>query len=391
MERDVVRAIRGVDVKASEAELDAIREFFESRRIRGALNPKSRSMTSRRFGFPGDVRDWFVPRLAPARPQYKIDCLPDEQMMYGHAKRLHDLGIPTFLCELPGPSPMKVLFSFEVYISEHFPEGGDLGATRECFIDFVVICMAKMAKKLFGEAGRKNLVAIYDASGHSDTEDRMKIAFRSVFIDLAVNLETAIRAREVLICLLEDAWREVQLEPWVSSLDLRSRDEAASGSFWEHVVKPAPFAEGETVGPCMVYCEGIQSEFDLPDKRPLRPHCLMDVRVGDGDGLFTIRRCQHAQTLSDEQWMALGSTWTADRVPTRFWGVGDSSRIPAEAVLPGGTSWAQQQERQRQQASQAHHAHLWKEYTDNHGRVYYHCSHTKDSVWILPEGANLDT
>lgn len=467
------RGSRNQITKELEEQLEEIYQFFDRLRVkqgsssssngcvagatgaRGGVNPAMAARPRKVLTFPqGQQRDWFVPRNA-GRVQWCLEADADENALHKHVVSLHRWGIPTFLREQPRPALMKLFMSLEAHVQssalpqDESTESEFVSTLKEQFVRRVATCSAQAARQLFGDSQPSDIVAVFDASGFSVATGRWKLSFRICFVERAVSVDTAKRARDLLISRLEATALEPQ-EAWLASLEAVERGQQGSAAiggydhgFWERTVDDRAFQKGAQHR--LVWCDIAQGDPELPEERPLLPYGLFTLTVQSSTGKVDMEAVKE-QNLAEEHWITLGSSWTAQTAPTEFWNVGcaryrdvyshgqgaggvsqaayangafggaggscavrgvpqAAAEAPqqqgtapvAAAISTSGVSWIPYRSvggrlyfhnsATSQTVWELQPSQQWKQYHNDNGRPYFHNAVLNQTVWALPDGA----
>lgn len=378
-----VRGLQHIVTTAHEDELEEIYVFFERLRPNLPRKPRDGRQMQRTLRLPQfasqQLRDWFVPR-GVNNPTWVIENDSDEQLACKYITALYKLGIPTFFREEPHLSRMKLFMSMEAYWKDSFSPGNDVYAAsfrKERFIQNMATAMCEAFMPMFRRSS--NLVAVFDASGHSATVDRWKLSLRICFVEIAVELDTARRARDALIRRLGDLWPPESQDGWTMTLDAISQ-KASEGicqdvsKFWECVVDDRIFHRNAEHR--LVWCDTVHTIFELPEDRPLVPYALLHVKV-QPDGHAIIDRT-FEEGITDSDWMKLGSSWTTLAAPTELCNV----RAPKSQNFSGQLMVSATYDEKPQAADTV--PKKWIEYRTVEDVPYYFNSVTAETVWQLP-------
>ena len=417
----LVNAFRGLRHRvtaADEDQLEEIYKFFEQLRANpltqggnlGAARGPQLAAVSKRYTLPTGLKDWYVPR-AISNPTWSVEKSLDDIAFTKHVASLHELGIPTFLREVPSPSLMKLFMSLEAHVREEcVPREDDeegrkrfWADLREHFVEYVVSAMADAVLQLFGSRSESNIVAVFDACGFSNAAARWKVSFRVNFVEVAVSQETARRTRDLIVQNLERSWGDVSLrEAWAAALEpiqhpplgCEDAPEAGEGgrvrSFWEFVVDER--AHKTRAQHRLVWCDVDQSwgDFTLPEDRPLVPFALLNVMLR-GAGERGKLEHMSVEEVTRAKWVRLGSTATIAAVATPFWNEAAAypAALHAAAALPAAAA-LQAPQAQPAAATQPPETNQYVQYSSQQGgKPYYYHLATRQSVWVLPPGAVL--
>jgi len=217
---------------------------------------------------------------------------------------------------------------------------------------------------------------------------------RVCFSDINVTLPTARRMREQLIVQLQKDWEAEPKDGWASAIEATERSGQMADStadLWESIVDERAYLKGASHR--LVYCDAIQGEFALPERRPLVPHALINVTAPTetrSGSRAAITPVEVPGDKNETNWARIGSTWTPARSATPFWN---------HQGMSGGAAQASISNPQRPQATGANSQKTvaikqddaWDMYYDNEGSPYYHQQSTNTTVWDLPTGAVLRT
>lgn len=445
----LVNAARGLRHRATaehEEQLEEVYRFFEKIRLKTASagSNASPSQAGPRLAairkcltLPQDVpRDWFVPRAARRAPGsngrgcwvWSLDSQSqgeDERELWRHVETLYRLGIPTFLRERPG-AQTSLLLSLEAHVLDEYVEAKDeaararfWAALRDGVSKLVVSAMAKTALDIFGQSARRNVVAVFDATGFSPASLRWKLSMRIHFAHRPVAPEIVRRSRDLVVQCLDKEWGSgAPREWWVAALepieharlggqDPKVDDISSVGpKFWEHVIDARAHQQGAHHR--LVWCDILQG--DLPEARPLLPYGLFratvqlpsTARVSLGVELESI----DLRDVPGDSWSSLGSCWAAvpqaaqqQAAPRHIAPQQAAAAAQANGQQAGGgaTAWprtvvgvgagASTPGAAAAAAAQCGGTLLhggWVEYRDSEGRPYYHHQATQETRWELP-------
>lgn len=377
------------------------------------------------------LHDWYVPRNAPRNSRWVLDSDLEEQFLHRHVGTLYRLGIPTFLREYSAKL-MKLSVEATAYVPEaNLPEEGPLrnqswAALKDQFSRLIVSSLAQVVLQMFSTSAKSNLVAVFDASGFSAVDGRWKLSMRLCFVEIAVNVETARKVRDLLISRLGETGGTS--ESWVSALlpptSDGGRDPPPGGhvpSFWESIIEERPFLKNAQHR--LVWCDAVLGDLELLEERPLIPYTLLNV-TAEADSQPSLESVQ--DELSDGDWVRLGSSWTAATQATDWWSVSCPRFRSARAVAPApslapatayanislASDWVEHRTEEgrlyfynritlqsrwddprEQLAAPApvvaeinHTVGQWKEYRDSEGRPYYHDEVSGVTQWDRPTG-----
>jgi len=423
----VVHATRGLRNQAAaqhEEALEEVIQLLERLRVKQS-NPRSDAIP-KVLTLPTDFKDWYLARNLE-NPQWRVQSDGDEKQLHAKVARLHQLGIPTFLREERPPSLMKLFVSLEAHVLDaSLPAESEKAAFWSSLHDgltrLVVAGMAEVALELFGSQAGSNLVAVFRASGYSIAARRWKASLRVNFLELAVTLDTARRARDLLIERLAATSSAIPREGWAASLAAIDRGGATADtadglscsmweqpqSFWARVVDERAFETQAQYR--LVWCDVAHGDLLLPEERPLLPHALLLASARRGGGVE--QRREEAQELPAGDWVRLGSPWTPLTAATAFWSQSDAgqeralARAPGELLSNGWTKhytpagaayyqrpgsretfWQIPAEAPPAPPPAVATAPSWISYKTQDGQVYYWNRQTNTTHWTLPEGA----
>ena len=333
-----VLAYRGYNNQVAarhESLLQEIHAFFQSHRIQRSpdARKKAQNPVKRMLTLPW-VCDWYE-SLCADPSHWTFEDEEDEKQLFSHIVKLYRLGIPTLLQEELHPFHLqKFWLSFQAFIDPSKIEAleaghwvnGQCSELKKNFLDFVVKGMVETAKSFFGaDRVGKQLVAVLDSSGQSETMGAWTLSLRVCFQGLAVTQVQLVRCRSSLVGRLEEDWIQRRRCGWVAGLQAQppssSPAEASNGdSLWADVVlRPdarQPLAWCDTV-------LGLTNE-----QRPLVPFTLM---LADVSGLHEIA---WDGAVPDADWCMLGSVWSEKQRPT----VDDSVPLPVSSLSAGTLS-----------------------------------------------------
>ncbi|CAK0892674.1 unnamed protein product [Prorocentrum cordatum] len=213
------RGARNQVSSVHEKQLEEIYTCFERLRVRPLAERKAPRRgpepaalkAPKALTLPEGLRDWFVNRGVQGLPQWCAATQADEQQLCRHVVALHRLGVPPFFREQLQPLIMKLFVSLEARVpsaripaddarrAEFWPE------LKDSLVRLAVPAMAEVVFELFGRSS--SLVVVLDASGWSPAAGHWKVSQRICFVDVAVSLDTARRARGMLVRRLERACR----------------------------------------------------------------------------------------------------------------------------------------------------------------------------------------
>jgi len=281
---------------------------------------------------------------------------------------------------------MKFFVSIDVYVRESFvptadDDDGFAGlwtSMKEGLVNYTVRAMAEAAVQLFGGKTKSNLVAVFDASGYSVAAGRWKASLRICFVEIAVNLNTARQAHQVVTSRLSQASAR-GLPDWAAALEVAAGGEQIKDTLRcildERVLERTAFHR-------LVWCDTSHGEMEMPEGRPLVPHLLLHVAAEPG-GHITIEPSRLGDELSDNDWVRLGSTWTCATTATEIWHDNTKpqpSAAMSQSATPNGGQPAPRAANSRGQDT-------WWEYRADDGRPYYYHASSGDTVWELPNQA----
>jgi len=319
-----VLAYRGYNNQVAarhESLLQEIHSFFQSHRMpaKPRREEKSPQLVSKRVLTLPWVCDWYESMSADPS-HWTFEDEEDEKQLFSHVVKLHSLGIPTLLQEELHPFHLqKFWISFQAFIDPSKIDAveaghwvnGQCSELKKNFLDFVVKGMVETAKSFFGaDRVGKQLVAVLDSSGQSETMGAWTLNLRVCFQGLAVTQAQLVRCRSALVGRLEEDWIQRRRSGWEAGLQAQppssSPAEASDGdSLWANVVlKPdarQPLAWCDTV-------LGLTNE-----QRPLVPFVLM---MADVSGQGTVQAWAQDAAVDAEDWCMLGSVWSEKQRPT---------------------------------------------------------------------------
>jgi len=374
----MVHAFRGTQNQVSqhhEGILENIWRFLEDLRV--PTEATSSRAGARMLTLPTEFLDWYVPR-GVQNPKWELRSAPEETQLHKHLANLHNLGIPTFLCEQQPTSLSKFSAMLEVQLEEDcLPQPGSTRNTfwatlQEGLVQFAVAAVAEVAVNLFGPTANSTLMTIYDASGYSLADCHWKMSLRINCIELSVTRETALHARGLIIERLQQAWPKTLRETWAKPLLFQVEQRP-----WESEVLESEKQQR------MVWCDVAKGESMLPENCPLVPYALLHVVTQSG-GLAQLRHVKMADDLPSEAWSRLGSLWTSAERATDLW----HARCPRPiSSAPAGrlTDGSQGAQSAAIGAQEDHSG--WVQYHTQEGKAYYHRQSTGDTVWELPNDA----
>jgi len=308
------REVRGAEnLEVDERVLEEIREFLQS-------HVAESSQTATHTILENYPDWWAAGRKAPAG--LKIEQPQEVEELFRHIGTLFSVGIPLTLAE-------RRTQGFRLF------QDIEAWGTRETTLKAEDIlgpdcCLSSLFGKTMGEIypGRDFLdVAIFDATGMSQTKGTRKTSLRMVWPGLVVDAERAARIRDVLVHRLTIAASEGGP---IADLETRFKD-LNQVNAWHSVVSDAAY--GARAGVRMPLCDRVSPmPLRAPERRPFLPVGVLRFTFTSDGKMKPEWLCRQTE-LDNLEWLKIGSLRQSGQASLTDWEV---PSYPGGVVAPLG-------------------------------------------------------
>jgi len=295
--------IRGVEtLQAEPSFLEKIRVFLTSREAESAKVATHTVLEN----YP----DWWVNgRRAP--PGLDVQGSEDLKELYRCMGALFSLGIPLTLAE-------RRTTAFRLF------QDVEAWGTREAAIPMEDLigtdtALTRLIGTVIGEVfpGHAGFldVAVFDATGLSQTKGVRKTSVRLVWPGIVVDSDRAARVRDLLVHRLAAASKE---EGPIADLEARLKG-LSSSNLWHSVIGDAAYASRANVR--MPLCDRVSPlPLRAPEHRPLAPVGVIRFTFGSDGKMHGEWLCRQGE-LDDAEWIKIGALRQPEEAQLTEWSV----------------------------------------------------------------------
>lgn len=239
--------------------------------------------------------DWWA-RSRRAPPGLEIESQADLEELYRHAGLLYSLGIPLTLAERRTPAfrffqDLEAWGTREAAVTAEELVGPDTALTR---------LLGALIAEVFPNHGGFLDVAVYDATGLSQTRGVRKTSLRLVWPGIVVDADRAARVRDLLVHRLTTGSAEGGP---IAELQARLQ-ELSPANAWHSVFGDAAYAGRANVR--MPLSDRVSPlPLRAPERRPLSPVGVLRFAFG-GEGKMKMEWLCRKGELEHPEWIKIG-------------------------------------------------------------------------------------
>lgn len=296
----LISDIRGVSLQADPVALNEVRAFL--------LRHEAESAKSASHTVLENYPDWWV-RRRRAPPGLSIEGAEALEELNRHVGFMHSLGVPMTLAERRTTPCFRFFQDLEAWGSR---EAAPLAASLFSPDSALTRLIGAVVGEVFPSHGGFLDVAVYNATGLSQTKGVRKTSLRLVWPGILIDADRAVRVRDLVVSRLVAA---TSAEGGALA-DMEAELKKANGSnTWHSLVSDAAYSSRSVVR--MPLCDRVAPlPLRGPEKRPLNPVGVM--RYSYGDKMKVEWLCKEAD-LDPAEWMKIGCLRQEGEVQLTDW------------------------------------------------------------------------
>ena len=289
----MISEIRGVTIQVDPTTLNEVRDFLlehEAETAKGATHTVLEN-------YP----DWWVrKRRAPPGLNLTGEALDE---LNRHVGFMHSIGVPMTLAERRTPC-FRFFQDLEAWGSR---EAAPVAASLFDPDSALTKLIGTVVGEVFPSHGGFLDVAVYNATGLSQTKGVRKTSLRLVWPGILIDSDRAVRVRDLVVSRLVSAGDLADLEAELK--------QANAANTWHSFVSDAAYSSRSVVR--MPLCDRVAPlPLRGPEKRPLNPVGVM--RYTYGDKMRVEWLCKEAD-LEPAEWMKIGCLRQEGEVQLTEW------------------------------------------------------------------------